>query len=441
MPTFTIVTLGCKVNRCESEGLAQQLIQSGYTPAADRQTTDLCIINTCAVTQKAAMQSRQAIRQIERTHPAARIVVTGCYAQIDPQHLKKIQGIDFIVGHTQKHRIVEIITPHSRKLPDLVCIHEEVGHERQFQDLPLSACAGRTRPFLKIQDGCDAFCTYCIVPYARGRSRSMPVAAVLAHLGELAANGYREAVLTGIHLGCYGLDLPPPTSLLALMGAIESLDPIHRLRLSSIEPFELTPPMVRLVARSKMFCPHFHIPLQSGDDDILKRMQRPYTRSDFRTLVNDIHHCLPDAAIGLDILIGFPGETQRAFENTYDLVAELPVTYLHVFPFSARPGTPASRYPRQVPSAVIKARCQEMRRLGQAQKIAFFKRQVGKTVQILVEEVVSTDGGGIAGLSGNYLPVRARSRGRWRQNDLVSVRIDSLQGASGVKGTICQTGP
>jgi threonylcarbamoyladenosine tRNA methylthiotransferase MtaB len=243
------------------------------------------------------------------------------------------------------------------------------------------------------------------VPLARGPSRSLPVTDVLESIKALSAAGYQEIVLSGIHLGRYGCDLIPASSLCELLDYIERADQIQRVRLSSIEPLELTDKLIRRVAGSTRFCRHFHIPLQSGDDRILQKMKRPYTAQKFRKRVTEIRNQIPDAAIGVDTLIGFPGETDEAFRNTYALIQELPVTYLHVFPFSARPGTPAARYPNPVAPDVIKARCEQMRRLGQAKRIEFFQNFIGKTLEILVESTRDAATGRLKGVSSNYIPV------------------------------------
>jgi len=436
MPKFIITTLGCKVNQYESASLSENLKKAGWESVQKENTSDLCIINTCAVTQKASMQSRQAIRQASRANPKARIVVTGCYAQTEPDELKQIKGIEFIVGHADKHNIPEIIQSSKRKdtsCPVTIC--SDVRHEIDFRQPFLVASGNRTRPFLKIQDGCDAFCTYCIVPYARGRSRSMPLQTVLKSIKQLQRSGYREVVLSGIHLGCYGLDLSPETNLLMLLNHIRKSKPIHRVRLSSIEPHELTDDIIQLAANSDIICHHFHVPLQSGDDHILKKMQRPYSRSYFKNLILKIHALLPDAAIGVDTLIGFPGESQEAFDNTYNLIKDLPVTYLHVFPFSSRKQTPASKYAGKVPPDIIKSRCRKMRHLGKEKKKSFFRNNIGKTVEVLIESKRDSQSGFLKGITASYIPVFLEGDNRLK-NTLVRIKIVKLNGHDSVIGTL-----
>jgi threonylcarbamoyladenosine tRNA methylthiotransferase MtaB len=412
MKKLLVKTLGCKVNQCESEAIRNALVESdqGFVSAGDGEA-DVVIVNTCTVTRKAAMQSRQAVRQAIRANPGARIVVTGCHAQTSPAELAAIDGVDLIVGNRDKCGIPGKILARMPAYKDQNTAAEpvDIAGVDQFDLLPGISHGGRTRPFLKIQDGCNAFCTYCIVPHARGRSRSLPQDRVLDQIKQLARLGYREVVLTGIHIGCYGQDLTPATGLYDLLCRIQEAGSIDRVRISSIEPAELSDDIIRLAAADHngpgRLCAHFHIPLQSGDDGILKRMHRPYTRDYFKDRVQSIVGRMPDAAIGVDTLIGFPGETDAAFDHTRSLIQSLPVAYLHVFPFSPREGTPAFTYTDQITTPVIKARCETMRRLSMDKRRAFYERHVGKTVTVLVEETRDRVDGRLKGFSDNYIPV------------------------------------
>jgi len=427
MPKFSITTLGCKVNQAESEAIAQDLLSSDWTTTTNCDKAEVCIINTCTVTQKASMQSRQAIRKAIRSNPKARILVTGCYAQTAPQEISRIDGVDYVVGHDKKLSISRLI--HSKGntvagnqvLPSI----ENRGNS-EFQLMPTATSAPRTRPFLKIQDGCDAFCTYCIVPYARGRSRSMPLDNILQSIRQLAEAGYHEVVLTGIHLGAYGRDLSPDANLAELLRRIQALELIDRVRLSSIEPLELTHEIIEIVADSDMFCRHFHIPLQSGDDRILTKMGRPYSRQVFHDLIVKIQELMPDAAIGADTLIGFPGEIDAAFENTYNLIRDLPISYLHVFPFSVRPGTPAADFPDRVPPGIIKGRSEQMRRLGHDKRMNFYRKFVGKAMPVLIETKRDDATGLLKGISSNYLPVLIDGEDEF-ENKIIDVKIEKLK--------------
>ena len=388
----------------------------------------MVVINTCTVTQKASMQSRQAVRQAIRANSNTRIVVTGCYAQTEPETFRKINGVHYIIGNADKHRLGEIIAwdRNAAGCPPLsVC--NDIGQVQSFQPSFASHTGNRTRSFLKIQDGCNAFCSYCIVPHARGPSRSLPAETVLEAIIALANAGYRETVLSGIHLGHYGRDLNPPTSLSELLQRVEGLNSFIRVRLSSIEPLELTDELIDRVAGFSRFCDHFHIPLQSGDDFILKKMGRPYRAVDFSNRVAKIRSRMPDAALGVDTLIGFPAETDQAFTHTYELIRDLPITYLHVFPFSARPGTPAARYSEQVTPAVIKKRCAQLRHLGIAKRLNFYKQFIGKQLEVLVESTRHTPSGFLKGLSSNYIPVLIEADDD-HKNQLRMVRVEKLVG-------------
>ncbi len=402
---FIITTLGCKVNQYESDAIARRLMDLGCVPVRAEEPADVGIVNTCSVTGKAAMQSRQAVRQLIRSHPRAQIVVTGCYAQTEPGELGKIDGVHRIIGHGDKHHIPDIILSDKNHTLFPAVIRRNIQSEKHFKHIPVPVFGNRTRPVLKIQDGCNAFCTYCIVPYARGKSRSMPLENVMENIRSLKRAGFHEVVLSGVHLGAYGFDLLPQTGLKDLLVRIRDANAMDRVRLSSIEPRELTQDIVELVATSNIFCKHFHIPLQSGDDGILEKMHRDYSRAFFEDLIFKIKERIPTAAVGVDLLIGFPGETENAFENTYSLIEKLPVTYLHVFPFSPRPGTPAEKYPEKVPAKNIKKRCERMRRLGDEKKNTFYREFIGKTLRVLIESKRDTATERLKGITSNYIPV------------------------------------
>ncbi len=411
-----IITLGCKVNHAESEALAADFLQKETWKIGRREDqADLCIINTCAVTQKAAMQSRQAIRKAIRAYPKALFVVTGCYAQNDPETIAGIKGVDYVIGQGEKHRVRQIITSPAKssseeffpvKVSSPVICHTDILSRRHFDPMPApSACGIRTRPFLKIQDGCNSFCTYCIVPYTRGPARSMPIEAVVSEFRALAKNRPPEIVISGVHIGRYGKDLLPRVSLTELLPILDSVEGTHRIRLSSIEPAEITDELLWAICNSKSICPHFHVPLQSGDPEILKKMRRPYSPETFADRIKAIHRLFPDAAIGADVIAGFPGEDDSAFARTFGLIAALPVTYLHVFPFSARPGTRAAGFDNPVPTQVIKKRCHELRQLGRKKKKQFYEQMTGKILDVGIETSENHMSGLSKGLSTNYIPV------------------------------------
>jgi len=404
MRSFAITTLGCKVNRYESESISEQLLGQGWSGAEEGARADLCIVNTCTVTGKAATQSRQAVRRLMRAHPGTLVVVTGCYAQVAPEVFTSMEGVHHVVGTSLKDQIPSLASP-GRGCPPPMSLVEDLSAPRPFKDLPITRFGNRTRPFLKIQDGCDSFCSYCVVPYARGRSCSLGPEAVTERIRVLAALGYSEVVLCGINVGQYGQDLTPATSLLELLRSIESAQGLRRLRLSSIEPVDLSEKMILHLATSKQLCRHLHIPLQSGDDEVLKGMNRPYGSTFYRDLIRHIIRMVTDVAIGVDVLVGFPGETERAFSNTCRLIEELPISYLHVFPFSARKGTPAEGLRDCVSPQTIKKRCQYLREMGQTKRVAFYERFVGCIQEVLIEGKRDRATGCLKGFTRNYIPV------------------------------------
>jgi threonylcarbamoyladenosine tRNA methylthiotransferase MtaB len=420
--TFKIITLGCKVNQCESAYLREALMQAGWVPAEKGGPADVTVVNTCIVTQRASYQSRQAIRKAIRENPSALTAATGCYAQTFPEELSGIEGLDLIAGNALKGHLHKLLQD-SRKgaltgLPQgnfSASLSEEV--------LPLSE---RTRSFLKIQDGCDSFCSYCIVPFSRGPLRSLEPIKVIALLRSLSEEGYKEVVLTGIHLGKYGVDLSPAPSLTDLLRLIGEESLPLRIRLSSIEPKEVAPDLIRMAASEEWLCRHFHIPLQSGDNEILKRMNRNYTSEEYARLVESIHKQIPLAAIGVDIMAGFPGEEDTAYRNTYDLMKDLPVSYFHVFPFSPRKGTAAWDFRDKVEDREIKKRAEALRVLGQKKREAFYRSCAGKTFQVLAQGWARSGMGMIQGLSDNYLPVLFPFP-REIRNEMLPVRIDSVE--------------
>jgi len=435
----SVITLGCKVNQVESESINSEFQTAGYQPVARGKDTDVCIINTCTVTGKAAMQSRQAIRKAIRENPDAMIMATGCYAQSDPLALKKITGLHYIIANSDKHRIARIIISknqhHYKNLTEPIIIHNDIRNARCLNTNNSPAIGARTRPFIKVQDGCDNFCTYCIVPYTRGPSRSLPSDKVMDEIRCHLQYGSKEIVLTGIHLGRYGLDLNPKTSLLNLLTRICKSDMICRSRLSSIEPNELTDELLHLAATSDRVCHHFHIPLQSGDNKVLKKMNRTYDQQLFKELIEKIHSIMPDAAIGVDVMIGFPGETDDAFHNTYALIDSLPVSYLHVFPFSPRPNTPAFAFANQVDTDTIKNRRNKMLKLGKNKKAEFYNKMIAKILDVLIEEKRDAATGYLKGISSNYVRVMLDGKDCFK-NKLIKCRIKKILKPDAVYGEI-----
>ncbi len=407
MVRVAVETLGCKVNQYESAGMLEALARHGFSPVSFDGEADVYIINTCAVTRKADYQSRQLIRGATRNNPRASVVVTGCYAQIFPQEVAGIPGVTLVAGNAEKMDILRLVSEMTG--PGKKVFLSDIGQIKSFSAPPAGTVPGRTRALLKIQDGCDAFCSYCIVPHARGRSRSLPESQVLERIEALRQAGYRELVITGINLGAYGRDLEPAGDLLSLLRRAEALHQPPRLRLSSLEPLEISDELLAFLRESEVFCPHFHIPLQSGDDHILSLMGRNYTGAFFRRLVEKIVSYLPEAAVGLDIIVGFPGEGEEEFAHTRQLVEELPVAYAHVFPYSPRPGTPAADLPGQVAEAEKKRRGRVIRQLAKEKRAAYAGRFVGRELSVLLETGKDSDTGGLQGFSDNYIRVAVKN--------------------------------
>jgi len=404
MTTIAIATLGCKVNQFESEALMDALIQKGYGLVSFGELADITIINTCAVTHRADFQSRQMVRRAFRSNPKSMIIVTGCYSQVEPETLAKLKGAQYLLGNREKKFIPDLLPLMERgELPPI-----QVGNiqkEEVFSDIPVHSFHRHTRAFLKIQDGCNGHCSYCIVPDARGRSRSLPPERVLEHLKILKERGFKEAVLAGIHMGAYGIDLNPPFLLENLLEKLENAETPDRIRLSSIEPGEFSPGLISFLSRSTKVCPHLHIPIQSGEDEILKRMNRDYDVSFLSDLVQGLHQKIPKVSIGADVIAGFPGETEEKFRNTYDLIESLPFSYLHVFPFSKRKGTPAAQFPQEVDSREIKKRSEWMRGLGRKKRQVFYRQFLHQELRVLIEDRREKEAGRWKGLSRNYIPV------------------------------------
>jgi threonylcarbamoyladenosine tRNA methylthiotransferase MtaB len=404
MKTVTIATLGCKVNQFESEALMSALGQKGYRLIPFGEGADITIINTCTVTHRADFQSRQMIRRAYRSNPKSLIIVTGCYTQTAPEVMAKMEGVQYLLGNKEKGRIPELLPlMEEGELPQMQVA--DIQKESVFWDIPLHSFHRHTRAFLKIQDGCDARCSYCIVPYARGPSRSLPPEKLIEHLRVLKEKGLKEVVLTGIHIGSYGLSFIPSCSLEKLLRRIEKEETPDRIRLSSIEPLDFSVDFISFLSQSTKVCPHLHIPIQSGDDEILQRMNRNYTSSRLSDLIRELHRRIPKLSIGADVIVGFPGETEENFKRTYELIDSLPLSYLHTFPFSKRKGTPASRLPQEVDGALIKRRAEQIRELGKRKRQAFYRQFLHQELDVLVEDRREKETGRWIGFSRNYIPV------------------------------------
>jgi threonylcarbamoyladenosine tRNA methylthiotransferase MtaB len=405
--TISFATLGCKVNQYDSGAMADTLRHEGHSIAPTASGADICIINTCVVTESTESQSRQLIRRVLREHPGCRVIVTGCYAQKSAQALQALSSDRVsVVGNTEKKDIAAFVKSLHKGGASFSEV-SDITAEKTFSTPSCIKLFDRTRAFLKIQDGCNSRCTYCIVPSVRGPSRSLAAHEVKTRMIELMKEGYREIVLTGIHMGAFGLDARPETSLAGMLAGLEDEEALAgmRLRLSSIEPTEFTPDLIEIIASSKLICPHVHIPLQSGDVDILKKMGRPYSPLFFRELVLRLAEAIPGLNIGIDVIAGFPGETDRAFDNTAELLQGLPAGYLHVFPYSRRSGTPAADFTDQVADQIKKERALRLRQISDEKRRRFYEGHAGAIVPVLVENRRHKKTGLLRGISRNYIPV------------------------------------
>ena len=431
MKYFKTISLGCRVNQYETAWLNEQLTGKGMLYEEDIKKVDLIIINTCYVTASAANQCRQVIRKVIREAPDAKITVTGCYAQIEPEALKAIDGIFLIVGNSFKHNLPELIFEKMSK-SDSIVLTQSFPSDFCFKHMPIKIFPGRTRAMIKIQDGCESKCSYCIVPKARGPYRSLPHNDILKILSSIADNGIKEAVLTGIHLGMYGLDID--SSLLKLLKIIGKSGIPFRIRLSSIEPTEITQELIELIACEPWLCRHFHIPLQSGDNSVLLNMNRRYTVSEYEKIIFRIKDKIPLGGIGADVMTGFPGENETAHENTLNFIKDIPVSYLHVFPFSSRPFTPAKEMKDKVPLDVKKNRSAQLLALGEEKRTAFFKDSIGHDFNVVSEGSNNKTPDTAKGFSDTYLPVRFKAA-TGSEGSLFNIHIERAA-KSWVEGTI-----
>jgi threonylcarbamoyladenosine tRNA methylthiotransferase MtaB len=422
---FFMYTFGCRCNQADSAGIRASLSRSSMEETDCCRDAELVVVNSCTVTHRTDQQVRQMVRRLCRENPGARVVVTGCYAERDPEALASIQGVDLVVGNFDKQRLDEIVLEYEEPCSKRI-IRSPLDSLIPDAIARMSRTGGKTRPFIKLQDGCDARCSYCIVPLVRGPGKSARPEEILDEIRELVRAGFKEIVLTGVHLGSYGRKLTPRVRLVDLLVRILEIRGLGRLRLSSLEPMRFQREIVLMAAENPIIAPHFHIPLQSGSNKILRRMRRPYTAGYFLDLLEYIHAILPNAAIGSDIIVGFPGETDSDFHETCELVDKAPLTYLHVFPFSAREKTDAFSMPDAVSSGIIKERSRILGDISRRKNLAFRRRFLGSRLPALTLAKEEAMGERIA-LTENYIHTRLNECGL-PPNRLVTVRIDSVQG-------------
>jgi len=409
-------TLGCRLNQAETATISASFVARGYSIVEYGDETDVCVINTCSVTEGAEAKCRQAVRTVLRHSPQAYVVVTGCYAQVGVEALRHIAGVDLIVGTEHKMRLVDLIDlPHKSGQPQVV--HSQKISRGDFRVEGVGLYTDHTRAHVKIQDGCHFACAFCIIPFTRGGARSRTLEDIVREAHALAQRGHRELVLTGVNIGTYSSG---GHDLLGVLRALEGVDGLERLRLSSIEPTTVPEAMVDWLATSSKLCPYLHVPVQSGDDRVLQRMKRHYTRAEFVAFVERVVTRVPQVCLGTDVMVGFPGEDEGAFSNTRTLLADLPLAYAHVFSYSERPYTYAQRYTDAVPPPVIQERSRILRELSGRKKAAFYRQCLGQTVRVLFER--REDSGLYTGFSDNYIKVGVATEDEVA-NQLLSVRL------------------
>ena len=427
-PCVFIKTLGCKLNQADSAAMIQSFLDHGYRLTSSPESADVVVINTCTVTARADAKCRQEIRHVARVNPAATLIVSGCYPQASAQALAAIPGVDYILGVSEKASLFDHFSgPGKRPFPYVSVGDVREGPERAPTHPGLFP--DQTRAYLTIQTGCNRRCSYCIVPLVRGPSRSFSSDFVLASAKTLIDRGFKEIVLTGVHVGDFGKDRSGRSELPDLLRRLVSLDPGVRWRLSSLDPEDLTEELIQAVADLPQVCRHFHVALQSGSDAILAAMGRRHTTDDFRQTLRRLHRVLGPVGLGADLIVGFPGETEALFEETVSLVRSSPFTYLHVFPFSPRPGTKAATLSGQIPPSIRLERARFLRHLGQEKKAEFLASLVGKTLQVLFETILSD--GRMNGLSSEYARVVAPAEPEW-MNRIVPIEIIRADPQKGV---------
>ncbi len=450
MPSFYIENFGCRATQADGAAIEREFLNLGLNRAT-RENAQFVVLNTCAVTAAAEQDARASIRRIRRENPGCEVIVTGCYAQRAPREIAALPGVSKVIGNSHKHNLAQIALGTQSEMDsskvgsfvplndltrrdafeDSIFVSDIFAHTELLAAPVFDSANERTRPNLKVQDGCNNRCSFCIIPSVRGRSRSLAPEEVLRNVEQLVAAGYREVVISGINLGRWGRDLPgtsESSTFEQLVRAILDETSLEKLRISSVEPMDWSDSFIRLIAESPRIAKHAHLPMQSASDAVLRRMHRKYRPWHYREKVEKIRSAMPSAAIGADVMVGFPGETEAEFEETQRMVEHLPFTYLHVFTFSARPGTAAATMPNQVPVRVARERNRILRELAAEKKQAFMRSFVGKHLTAITLSTVneSADGAGTEALTDNYLKMTIR--GRHQSNRWFRTRVEGIEG-------------
>ncbi len=419
-------TLGCRVNQYESEAMAEKFIREGYEVVDFDQFSDVYVINTCTVTNMGDKKSRQIISRARRNNPDAIIAAVGCYSQMSPKEVSEIPGVDVVLGTRNKGDVVYYVNKAKDEGKSQVHV-QGVLQNKVFEDLKVEDYQDKTRAFLKIQDGCNRFCTYCTIPYARGSVCSKDPNKVLSEVRELAKNGFKEVILSGIHTASYGLDLEGNVNLISIIDEIEKIDGIERIRIGSIEPAFFTPEVIEKIKNFKKLCPHFHLSLQSGCDATLKRMNRRYTAKEYEDSVNLLRETLPDVSISTDVIVGFPGETEEEFNETYEFLKRIKLTKTHIFKYSPRKGTKAADMPNQIDGKVKDERSKKLIELNDINEKAFTEKFLGREMDVLMEQGVKGKEDVYEGYTRNYIKVEVHCMAANITGRIVDVRLEKAE--------------
>ncbi|HHW56226.1 MAG TPA: tRNA (N(6)-L-threonylcarbamoyladenosine(37)-C(2))-methylthiotransferase MtaB [Clostridia bacterium] len=423
--TVAFFTLGCKVNQYETEVMAELFKKAGYEVVDFDEEADVYVVNTCTVTSRSDMKSRQEIRKAKRNNPDAVVVAVGCYVQVSPEEVFSFPEVDIAIGTKNKVKIVELVEEFIQKNQKLSIVNN-IMTQKEYEEFGVTAYTERTRAYIKIQDGCNQYCTYCIIPYARGPVRSRDPEKVLEEVKRFADKGYKEIVLTGIHIASYGKDLKN-IGLLDIIKMIHQIDSIKRIRLSSIEPTFLTEEFVKEIANLPKMCRHYHVSLQSGCDETLRRMGRRYTTKEYKEIIDRLRKYIKDVAITTDVMVGFPGETEEEFFKTYKFVEEICFSKMHVFKYSRRKGTRAYNFPNQVVNYIKEDRSKKLIELSNRCEHKFMESFIGKNLEVLFEQPVKDMEEYVEGLTDNYLTVAVRGDIKLFRNEILPVKIKELK--------------
>ena len=416
------LTLGCKVNQYETNAMAEKFVQAGYKIIENAYEADICVINTCSVTNMSDRKSRQMIRRVKEKNKDVMLVVTGCYAQVAKEDVSQMPEVDIVIGNNEKKDIIKYIEEKSIKMQ-----MQDAFEPKEFADFGTITYTEKTRASIKVQDGCDRFCSYCIIPYARGRVRSRNPKSVINEIKAVAEKGIQEVVITGIHIASYGKDFKNEYKLIDLLEEINKINEIKRIRLGSIEPTLITNEFISRLEKLEKVCHHFHLSLQSGCDETLKRMNRRYSTYEFKQVVERIRNAYKDAILTTDIIVGFPGETQEEFDFTYEFLKEIKFYKMHVFPYSIRKGTKAADMPKQVDGAEKERRSKILIELSNKNQLEYNKKYLGQTVEVLIEEESK-------GHTANYILVNVDGAEKL-ENKIVKVKVDNIENEF-LKGSI-----